>query len=258
VAARTASITDARSPPRSNSASPAIVVPPGLVTISEERRVHHRLGNHACGAGHRLDGKLGGKIAGQSRLHAAVGQRLDEQIDISRTASAQARDRIEKVLADVERAADRSEDFLDRGDILVRHAPAGGVSGGAFLHERGSVRHDADHAAFRPGGQLQRFNGDAGDDGNEQLPREVGSGVGQGGEGVLGLHTEQNDIGSRGHFPVAAQHADPALGSEHFSRLGNLVVHRDVGGFADLGRQNALDEGGAHFPATDETDFHGN
>ena len=220
--------------------------------------MHHGLRDHASGTGYGLHGQTGGEVARQTHLHTAIGEGLDEKINVSRTAPTQASDGIKQGLLDPEGAADRSENFFHRGNILVRHPGARGISGGALLHEGGRVGHDAHHAALRPRGLLQRINGDAGHDGNKQLAGQIRRGCGQGRQRILGFDAQEDNIGSRGDLAIVTGHANAAFRAENFSRLGELVVHDNFRGLADFGRQNALNESGSHFSTTDESDFHKN
>ena len=220
--------------------------------------MHDGFGHHARGTRHGLHGEFGREITGQTHAHAAVGHRLDEKINVSGSTAAETGDGIKQRLLHMERLADRGENFLHSGDVFVRHAIAGGIGRGALLHEGGGVGHDAHHVALCSGRLLQRLDGDTGHDGDEQLAREIGCGFAQSGQGILRFDAEQDDIRCGRHFTVAARHADPALGAEHFRRLGKAVVHDHFGRFADFGRENTLDQGRAHFSATDETNFHKN
>ena len=220
--------------------------------------MHHGLLGHPRGAGHGLHGQLGREVAGQTHLHPTVGESLDEKINVGRSAPTQASDGIEQGLLDPEGAADRSENFFHRGNILVRHPGARGISGGALLHEGGRVGHDAHHTALQARCLLQGINGDAGHDGDKQLVGQIRRGCGQGRQRVLGFDAQENDIGRCCDLAITTGHANAAFRAENFSRLGEFVVHDDFRGLAYFGRQNALNKSRGHFSATDESDFHKN
>ena len=108
VAASTASMRAPRTPPRSRACRPAMVVPPGLATMSlSTPGCASRFQHHLRRSQHRLRRQRRGHVARQTHAHAAVGQRLDHQIHERRPAAGQAGDGVEQMLGQPKRHARR-------------------------------------------------------------------------------------------------------------------------------------------------------
>ena len=176
VAAPTASISAERRPWRSSSARPAMVVPPGEVTMSLSTAgcspvsKHHRGGSE-----HGLRGEAHGIRPRDAGPHAAVGQRVDDHINVSRTAAGEPGDRVHQSLGHLDRQADRAEQRLRGGGVRGIRAGPEAISGGSVADESGSIRHGADDPEILRSRRFQRGERDAGRDGNHQ-PRPAGGG----------------------------------------------------------------------------------
>jgi hypothetical protein len=112
------------------------------------------------------------EIARQSHEHGTIGERLNDQIDVSWPAPTKAGDDIDERLLDAHDLADRTENFLRHCGILVGGTIAERIGRGALMHEGRRVRHYANDARAR-GRFLQRGDRQARDDGDDELPFRV-------------------------------------------------------------------------------------
>ena len=168
VAASTAAIRAARRPRSSRAARPAIVVPPGLATLSLRAagcspwRAPSRLLPHGL---RRQDG---GHVPRQAHPHAAVAEGLDHHIDKRRPGAGQTRHRVEQLFIDLQRPADSAQQVAHEFAIGCRRAGAERIRRSARADQRRRIGHHAHHAVglqpFAQPGQR-----DAGRDRNDQL-----------------------------------------------------------------------------------------
>ena len=92
VARSTARMSVVRRPPSSSAAMPAIVVPPGARHhVLQRARVQAGLGQQLRGAEHGLGGERHRRRAVEPHLHAAVGERLDDDGHVGGPGAARAR-----------------------------------------------------------------------------------------------------------------------------------------------------------------------
>ncbi len=99
--------------------------------------------NHACRTQNRLRRQVGGYLTGQARRYAAIAHGLDHHVDKSRTASAQARHRVDLLFGHLVCYAARREkavnDFLIFGCRIVPQA----ISAGSATDQGRGIGHDA-------------------------------------------------------------------------------------------------------------------
>mmetsp|Transcript_34203 Transcript_34203/g.73053 ORF Transcript_34203/g.73053 Transcript_34203/m.73053 type:complete len:215 (-) Transcript_34203:96-740(-) len=128
-------MTAARMPPTSSACTPAMVVPPGLVT--------------------RLCGQLRGHRPSEACAHASVGESLDELEDVRGARAGEAGDGVEVGLLHLERRAQCPEHRADDGRVRIRAGGVGGVGSRELADEARGVGHHAHHAirAVEPAGE---------------------------------------------------------------------------------------------------------
>ena len=160
----------ARIRPFSNSCKPSIVVPPGLVTWSLSApgcwpvsKTIFAAPKTVCAA------SFVANVARQTGRHAAVAQRFDELINISRTAAAQAGHGIEQRFLHLKRNADGGKQFLRQFAVRRGRGFAERERRSARADERRRVGHDADDARARRQRGFQFCQRHAGGDGDEQM-----------------------------------------------------------------------------------------
>src|SRR5690349_1255417 len=99
--------------------------------------------NHFRAAEHGLRGKPRGHVTWQSRGHATVAERLDDRVNVSRTAAAETRHRVEQRFLELNRQSDRRKQFLHQAAVFRRCVSAERVSGGRRADQRRRVWHHA-------------------------------------------------------------------------------------------------------------------
>ena len=151
AAATTASMMAARTPADSRARRPAAVVPPGEVTLARASAGGRARGQELGRAAQRLDGEVGGDIAGQTHEDAGVDERLGDQEHVGGPGARQAGDGVELVLGDPDDRADRTEDLLGPDEVGLggRRTPGDGRC--AHADERRRVGHGPDDRGATPG-----------------------------------------------------------------------------------------------------------
>ena len=81
--------------------------------------------------------------------HAPVGERLDDQGDVGGAGAGEPGHRVHHLLVEDHDAADGLEDLPRRVQVAVLEPRGPRDGGGAFEHQRGRVRHDADDPGAR-------------------------------------------------------------------------------------------------------------
>jgi hypothetical protein len=120
--------------------------------VAEDGRVLPRLQHELRRPEDGLCRQPEGLRAGEPLLHAAVGERLDDHVDVGRAAPGEAGHRVHEVLRDGLHAADALEERSGEGEVVLGGVAARGEGGRPLVHEGGGVRHGADHRGAPPSG----------------------------------------------------------------------------------------------------------
>ena len=142
VAVLTAAMQAVRKEWLSRASRPAMVVPPGEVTMSFSTAGCSPVDcTMAAAPRDRLGGQFAGLVPGQAILHSPVREGLDEDIDVGGPAPGEAGHGIHEGLFDLQGQADRSEQAAGGFGILRGGGGAACEGCGALPDEGGSVGH---------------------------------------------------------------------------------------------------------------------
>ena len=175
--------------------------------------------------------------------------------DESRSAAAEARDRVEHPLLDHGHPSDRTEDLLHGKGIVLHGGLAQREGRGSLADSAGQVRHDPHDPTSTGEDLLDERRSDAGgqrDD--EAVPLDVCGDSLDERSHVLRFRREEEDVGFRREFADRFCVSDAVLRGDFFGTRRNRIAHEDPRGRHDAADEESAHEGLAHLPNACDSD----
>src|ERR1051326_5262433 len=211
---------------------------------------------HARGAEDGLERELQRHFPAEPHLHAAVGERFDEEKNVRRPAAGKPGNGVEVFFFQRKADPEAVEDRADLFEIGGLGSAAAGVAGGAGADDAGDVGHDANHARSLGEILFQPRERHARGDGNDQFRfADFFGDLLYDRIDHLRLDREDHDIREVAELQVAGGRLDAELGGPRLAQRLASVARPDLVGPCETGAYHAAGDRGADLAGADDADF---
>ena len=165
---------------------------------------------------------------------AAAGQRLDQHIDVGRSAAAQSRDRIHQPFLDGHHLSNRSKDLPCNGNLSGLYGWTDCKCGHPFTDHRRSIRHRANDVGVGTTGIQNPADRQPGNHGNNEPLGQHTADFFEHGIHDLGFHRQHHDVGPEHPIPIRSTrfYPIPLLEMIQSGHIG--ICHPDALGPTEL------------------------
>ncbi len=199
--------------------------------------------------------EFGRHVARQTGRHPAIAQSLNHQVNVRRTAAAQAGDGVQQRFFQLKNQADGGENFFRQGGVTGGRRFSQRVRGCRGADQRRCIGHHANDArasvqrAFQPGDwNARRYR-------NEQMARRKGrTDFLQQRRDVGGFDGENQNAGKLNHVKIAVRRAGARFAGEGVSGGWRWIAGTNLGRLEQSRGDDAFGQRSGHLSAPEKTD----